>query len=149
MTDTTDRRLTLADQVHDLLLDRAARLADLIGGPDLRAQLERLVEANHPTIVGRLMVGNDREVANLVADLFTLAHGDSQPSPEWWQTPLGGVVARSLEHDDSDAISPLVAARMLGIAETTVHRWVRAGKLDRHPDGGVTRASVMARIGGG
>lgn len=138
---------TLADQVHDLLLDRAARLADIIGGPDLRAHLEQHVEQRIHTLVGMLVAGSDREVAELVADLFALAHGDNEPPPEWWRTPLGGVVARSIGADDSAAVTPTVAARMLGVHEQTPYKWVAAGRLDRHPDGGITRASVMAQLG--
>jgi hypothetical protein len=80
-------------------------------------------------------------------------HTDNPRPPEWWNTPVGRLVARwinpgpgSVTHDE--------AARMLGVTRGAVsqmvHRGVHgkggSGGLERHPDGGVTRASVLARI---
>jgi hypothetical protein len=50
--------------------------------------------------------------------------------------------------DDAEAVSASVAVAMLGApvgASDTLHS---EGKLDRHPDGGVVRASVMQRLAG-
>ncbi len=136
----------LSEQVYDLLLDRTARLGALVGGAELMAHLEQQVVHRARAVTAMLRHGDDHEVAELVLDLYVLAHGDGDAAPEWWQTPLGGVVARSIERDDSEAVSPRVAARMLAVSEPTVYRWRDEQKLCRHPDGGVTRASVLDQI---
>jgi hypothetical protein len=136
----------LSEQVYDLLLDRAGRLGALVGGADLMAQLEQQAVHRARAVTAMLRHGNDHEVAELVMDLYVLAHGDGVAPAEWWRTPLGGVVARSIERDDSEAVSPRVAARMLDVSEATVYRWREEQKLSRHSDGGVTRASVLEQI---
>ena len=65
---------------------------------------------------------------------------------DWWRTPLGRVCARSLGHDTADAVTHSTAAAMLGIKVGSVGPMVHRGYLDRHPDGGVTRSSVLARL---
>lgn len=75
------------------------------------------------------------------------------PPPEWWNTPLGRLVARWV-NPGTGSVTYDEAARMLGVSRGTVsqmvHRGVHgkggSGGLERHPDGGVTRASVLARI---
>jgi hypothetical protein len=38
---------------------------------------------------------------------------------------------------------------MLGVVRGTVSQMVARGTLDRHPDGGVLRSSVLARLAAG
>ncbi|MFD3592601.1 hypothetical protein ACFWU5_07705 [Nocardia sp. NPDC058640] len=68
--------------------------------------------------------------------------------PAWWRTPVGRAVGRSVGMiDEADSVSQTVAAAMLGVAPGTVASMMSRGcDLDRHPDGGITRASVIARI---
>jgi hypothetical protein len=68
------------------------------------------------------------------------------PPAEWWRTPLGQVVARRAGHPGAVAVSYAVAGAMLGVTRLGVHALVVRGKLDRHPDGGATTASVRARL---
>jgi hypothetical protein len=70
------------------------------------------------------------------------------PPAEWWHTPVGRAVARSYGIEGSEGVSASVAAAMLGTSRAWVYRLLDAGKLDRHPDGGVVRASVMMRLAG-
>ena len=135
--------MQLDQQIAALLQDRAARLADLLGDPALRADLEARAAPRASRLAGAL-AGDD--TAEMIADLYALAHGDSDPAPEWWQTPLGRACARSIGTPDAEAVMPSVAAAMLGVGERRVYQLRDSGKLDRHPDGGVTRASVLARI---
>jgi len=145
VTATTNRGLHY--QVRDLLFVRAAAFADLVGGPDLRLELERQVDQALPRIVGQLTGDDEHTAAGTLRDLVILEHGETGEIPDdWWRTPLGRVAARVGEHDDAEAVTPSVAARMLGVAAPTVYQWRREGKLERHPDGGVTKASVMARL---
>lgn len=68
------------------------------------------------------------------------------PEPQWWRSPLGRAVAASIGTDDAQAVGASVAAAMLGISPSRVHALAEGGKLDRHPDGGIVRASVMRRL---
>lgn len=65
---------------------------------------------------------------------------------DWWRTPLGRAIALCVGHPSRDVVSYPVAAAMLGITRQGVHDLVRRGKLVRHADGGVTTASVRARL---
>ena len=59
---------------------------------------------------------------------------------------LGRLCARSVDYGDSDSVTRSVAAAMLGVHPGTVAQLAHRGTLDRHPDGGITRASVLLRI---
>lgn len=95
-------------------------------------------------------LAHDRLSAQTVIDLMCVLwpHGSPEDSgcPEWWRTPLGRLCARSLGTDDAEAVSRSVAAAMLGVTAGTVQQLVHRGTLDRHPAGGVLRASVLQRI---
>lgn len=68
---------------------------------------------------------------------------DVDPEPQWWRTPLGLAVARSVGRDDTVSVSRSVAAAMLNVHPGTVAQWAHRGKLGRHPDGGIQLASVL------
>jgi len=55
-------------------------------------------------------------------------------------------VRRVLGTDDAEAVTYSVAAAMLGVTKGTASTLVQRGRLDRHPDGGITRASVFIRL---
>lgn len=63
----------------------------------------------------------------------------------WWPDDLGRLVARWLT-GDQQRVTQAEAAVMLGVTRGTVAQLVARGTLDRHPDGGVRRGSVMARL---
>lgn len=67
------------------------------------------------------------------------------PEPEWWRTPLGRLVARSVG-GESVPVTQAEAAAMLGVTRGTIAQLVSRGSLARHPDGGVDRAAVFARM---
>lgn len=97
----------------------------------------------------RLLGGDERlavhTAARLVAALYP---GDApfDPPEAWWRTPLGRVVARRVGHPGAERVSFSVAGAMLGITRQGVHDLVTRNKLQRHPDGGVTTASVRDRL---
>jgi hypothetical protein len=97
-----------------------------------------------------LLLGDDDQAAVATAArlIATLYPSDTafDPPAQWWQTPLGQVVARRVGHPSTDAVSYSVAGAMLGITRQGVHDLVNRGKLARHPDGGVLVASVRARL---
>jgi hypothetical protein len=128
-------------------LDRA--LTGPVGallGLDLAEKIRERITARAPMLAAQLTQdADDRLAGETVIDVWP--SGD--PDPDWWRTPLGRVCARSLGNDDAEAVTHSVAAAMLGVTRGTVAQLVHRGTLDRHPDGGVTRASVLMRIGRG
>ncbi|MFC7589406.1 hypothetical protein ACFQYP_41285 [Nonomuraea antimicrobica] len=83
--------------------------------------------------------------ARLVAALFP-GDGPFDPPDEWWGTAFGRAVARRAGHPGKEAVPFATAGAMLGITRQGVHDLVKRAKLDRHQDGGVTTASVHARL---
>lgn len=97
--------------------------------------------------IGPLCSDDDTESAQAVIDvMWALWPSTCEPPDEWWRTPLGRIVARSIATDD-ESVTYAAAAAMLGVARGTVSTMVSRGTLDRHPDGGVARSAVMARLG--
>jgi hypothetical protein len=98
------------------------------------------------------LLGDDDSVAAMVAIrlVSTLypSDGPFDPPAEWWRTPLGMVVAHRVGHPTAEAVSYSLAGAMLGVTRQGIHDLVTRGKLDRHPDGGVTATSVRDRING-
>lgn len=136
----------LVGQINDEL-DRA--LAGPVGsllGADLAEAVRDRLRSRRDSIAGQLRSGDDQEVAGTVLDLLGAIWGEADPPEAWWRTPLGRACAASLGRDDSEAVTYGVAAARLGVARGTVSTWVQRGTLDRHPDGGVTSASVFARL---
>jgi hypothetical protein len=149
----------VASQIADELHEVAWPLAPLIG-----IDLANEIMTRVPVVARRLadQLLDDREVdgtglevdadsvaAETTIDLMcALWPRGSQPPPEWWRTPVGRAIARSAGMDDAEAVSASVAAAMLGVSRGRVYALLDEGKLDRHPDGGVVRASVMQRLAG-
>lgn len=136
--------MTLHDQIADLLTDTAQRVATLTRRPDI-ARVDTDAAA---TLITTVLTGNDdNSRADTAADLYAIVCGaHPEPPPEWWATPLGRAIATSIGRDDSDAVSAAIAGQMLGVSRTQIYRLADDGLLDRHPDGGITRTSVMSRL---
>lgn len=134
-------------QLTTELGDRLYALA-VLEGPDAVLDAHVRTDAIAVRMALLLRSGDDNELAGTVVDVLNaLWPDDCEPPPEWWRTPVGRVAARSLGTSDADAVTQSVAAAMLGVTRGTVAQLVHRGTLDRHPDGGVTRASVLLRIG--
>ncbi|WP_043617136.1 hypothetical protein [Nonomuraea candida] len=122
----------------------AANAPDELVGP-LRDRLR--VEAE---VWAAQLLGRDRRQAGLTAArlIAVLFPGDEpfDPPEQWWRTPLGRAVARGAGHPSAVAVPYSTAGAMLGITRQGVHDLVKRGKLDRHPDGGVTTSSIQARL---
>jgi len=128
----------LLDPLEILLGDKAA-----VG--DLRGRVRAAAEG----WAARLLGGDERVAAETAGRLIgALYPGDGpfDPPAGWWRTPLGQAVARRVGHPGAEAVSYAVAAAMLGMTRQGVHDLAARGKLDRHPDGGVTTASIRARL---
>lgn len=110
----------------------------------------------HPILTARIDTAAVRLVAELRDDsaatraaqtVMNLLHGMHDPEPSWWRTPLGRLCANALVTVTAEAITYQVAADMLGVARGTVGTMMHRGTLDRHPDGGVLKSSVLKRLG--
>lgn len=53
--------------------------------------------------------------------------------------------ARREAEADSEVVTYSTAAAMLGVTKGTISQLVARGKLDQHPEGGVSVASIIAR----
>lgn len=135
----------LERQIVDELGQVAWRLGPLVG-LDLVDQLDERTRSRAPMLAAQLTGDDDRLAAETCVDLMACLWPHSDPPPDWWRTPLGRALAASAGMDGSASVSMSVAAAMIGVTPGRVTQLADAGKLDRHPDGGVTRASVTARI---
>lgn len=149
MTDATD---AVARQLGDELDRAIAAPAGTLLGLDLLDILSERIGARSDLLAHQLCQdSDDRLAAQTVIDIMGALWPSCSPEDcgeaGWWRTPLGRMCARSLGHTDSDAVTYSVAAAMLGVARGTVSTLVSRGTLDRHPDGGVLRASVLQRLG--
>jgi len=146
---TTSEHVDLRDDLIRLvtsrLLDPLEILlpqADLVG-------LRSSVAADAEMWAAQLL-GDDPELARQVAIrlMAVLYPGDApfDPPDAWWATPLGRVTARRAGHPSKEGVSFGVAGAMLGITRQGVHDLVSRNKLSRHPSGGVTVASIRARL---
>lgn len=96
------------------------------------------------------LLGADRDRATLTAArlIGVLFPSDApfDPPASWWRTALGRAVARATGHPVAAAVSYSTAGAMLGITRQGVHDLIKRGKLDKHPDGGVTTSSIRDRL---
>lgn len=120
-------------------------------GLDLADVLAERIRSRAATIAAVVCQDvDDRPAADAVINLMNTLWPSCSPEEcgeaAWWRTPLGRMCARSLGRDDADSVTRSIAAAMLGVAPGTVARYVHDGRLLRHPDGGVTRASVLLRL---
>lgn len=121
-------------------------------GLDLADMVEDRIRSRAPLLASQLCQDqDDRLAAEAVIDVMGALwpHGSPEHVGQagWWLTPLGRVCARSLGRTDAEAVTQHVAAAMLGITRGSISVMLARGTLDRHPDGGVLRASVLQRLG--
>lgn len=140
----------VAEQLAEELGERAHSLAKLVG-PDAAMELPSAMELVAPVLAAQLVQDeDDRLAAQTVIDVMCALWPHGSPETvgraDWWRTPLGRVCARSLGRDDAEAVTHSVAAAMLGVPRGSIGPMISRGHLDRHPDGGVLRASVLQRL---
>lgn len=142
-----DAQSDLARQIEDELQAVADRLTGVLG-LDLVDILYERARQRSLMLAAQLRSDemSDGIAAETVIDLMCAIWPQVDPDPEWWRTPLGQACAASLGSDEAQAVSASVAASMLQITRARVYQLIDAGKLDRHPDGGVVRASVTRRL---
>jgi len=139
---STALRAQLAGELHLRLVLPTASLLGL----DLADMVEARLEARAVILAAQLRSADDDERAETVIDVLTCLWPGDGPPDDWWRTELGRACAESLGTDDAEAVTYSVAAAMLAVTKGTVSTLVQRGSLDRHHDGGVTRASVFVRL---
>jgi hypothetical protein len=134
----------LTAQLVDELGDAARSIAALLGGDPLTQ-----IEAACGRVAADLASSDTRvAVASVSALMRARWPAPTDPPPSWWRTPVGRLVARTLREEDTGSVTHAVAADMLGVTRGTIARMMSRGGagLEKHPDGRITRASVMALI---
>jgi hypothetical protein len=121
-----------------------APLDALLGGDASLAALRRRVDADAQTWAAQIL-GPDQALARSAALRALAVVQPSDPDPSWWRTPFGEAVVRLVGHPARASVSRSVAGAMLGITRQGVQDLVNRGKLARHPDGGVSVASIRDR----
>jgi len=141
---------TAGDQLADELdVALALPAADLLG-MDVAEVIRKRIGSRVPALVSQLTQDrDDRLSADTAGDLMGAIWPHGVADLAWWRTPLGRACARALAAEDSEAVTYSTAAAMLGVVRGTVSVLVARGKLDRHPDGGLTRTSVLLRVADG
>lgn len=124
----------------DALLDGTA----LPNSTEPLAALRRRLDADAQMWAAQIL-GPDQALARSTAARVLAAVQPSDPDPSWWRTPFGRAVVRLIGHPGRASVSRSVAGAMLGITRQGVQDLVNRGKLARHPDGGVSVASIRDR----
>lgn len=134
------------EQLSAEIGDVARSIGDILGA-DIAEQIELRLESRCRLLAAELCSEDDHAAAEAARTVMFVRWPEGcEPPPEWWRTPVGRMVARSIGHEDGDSVSRSVAAAILGVHPGTVATLLERGKLERHPDGGITRASVLARL---
>lgn len=132
-----------AAQIEDMIAERMWPAEAVLGPRPEFDAIRGYAAGAARTMVAQLRGGDDKLAAQTAIDLAALLP-DRIPD-DWWRTPLGRLVAQSVGHPSAESVSFSVAAAMLGISKGRVQQLVTAGRLDRHPDGGITSVSVAMR----
>lgn len=138
--------MDLVEQLADELDARLVGPVTSLLGLDLGEMARERLTARVPMLAGQLTSDDDRLVAETVIDVMLALWGVDDPPEQWWRTPLGLRCAASLAGQPGGAFSRASAARMLGVHVGTVDQLLSRGTLERHPDGGLTAGSVLARV---
>jgi hypothetical protein len=125
----------------------AQGLATLLGPSEAMREVELRVDSYASMWASYLLGDDDKLAAQTVIDLVNvLFPDDREPPRQWWRTPLGRAVARSVGHPNAETVSYSVAGAILRCTKQMVAKHVVAGRLERGPGGGVTAESVRSLL---
>lgn len=130
-----------AAQIADELEARLSILESLLGPAQEFGPLRARAEVTAKVMAAQLRSGDDHVAAQTAIDIAAAFLPDRIPD-EFWATPLGQLIARTTGHPSADSVSMSAAGAMLGVSRARAQQFARDGRLTRHPDGGVTSASV-------
>ncbi|MEU6741507.1 hypothetical protein [Streptosporangium sandarakinum] len=147
---STAEHVALAGELAALTERRIADpLEILLGSGEQTGPIRERLRIEAEVWAAQLLGADERlavhTAARLIAALFP-SDGPFDPPDEWWRTAFGRAVARRAGHPGRQAVPFATAGAMLGITRQGVHDLVKRGKLDRHPDGGVTTDSIRRRL---
>lgn len=144
MTHPTDEatRALIAAEVAELLDARLTGPVRTLLGDDLAEQVRARVWVRAKVIAADLL-GDRCLAAQTVTDMAGVL--PEQPEPAWWRTPLGQIVGRT--YDPEESVTIIRAATLLGVSRARIYQLIDAGGLRRVP-GGVALSSVLDRLGG-
>ena len=133
----------VAEQIFDEVVEVVVALGAIVGSSSAPTIERAWSRGRARTLALALLSADDDESAQAAIDLAcVLFPGRCDPDTEWWRSPLGQAVARSIGHPTAESVTQAVAAAMLGLHPQGIGRLVKVGKLDRHPDGHVLASSV-------
>lgn len=135
---------SLVEQLRTDVGDMAGRLMNLIGPAQEMILLEQNIAGRAEIWAAYLLGDDDNLAAETVLDLINVLWPNCEPTLDWWRTPIGRAVARSIGHPNADTVSYSVAGAMLGCTKQYVGKLVDQGRLQRGQDGGVATQSVRA-----
>lgn len=132
-------------------LETAVYALAVLAGPDAVLSWPQVLSKRAGLLAIQLLQDSDDNLAaqttiDIMAALWPHGAPETVGRAEWWRTPVGRLCARSLGTDEAESVTYSVAAAMLGISRGATSTLVSRGRLDRHPDGGVTRVSVLQRL---
>ena len=137
----------VADQLRDEIEQRVGDWFAFLGTRDSYLTFEAEAVGLADRLAMQVRSDDERERAEIVADLMATLWPRSEPPVEWWSTPLGLCIAASVGWDlDAVSVTQQAAAEMLGVTRGTVAQLVHRGDIERHPYGGLLRSSVLARL---
>lgn len=141
-------RRALYDRPVTELPPVALAIADLLGrrAYALGSALDddRLTMRDTTPAARRLAAGVLAGERDAAAAVLELAWPDGEPPATWWSSPLGAATALATAENDRVDIDR--AAAVLGVSAAAIADDFEAGRLDRHPDGGATVASLRTRV---
>lgn len=142
----TEARARAGFEIEGRLRSLNLRHRSFFGGLTVTDDRLKRVAAQHvSTLVLGASVGLSYDKEVLLLSLFPERHEGA-----FWASSVGRLLAwvGSAAEDDTaaDPVPQAGAALALGVAKQRTSQMVTEGKLIRHPDGGVTRASLAARM---
>lgn len=139
-----------ADQIELQLGDdlaNAVHALAALAGPLAALEWPELLRARSAEVVDRLRTEDGDKACRMVMKaLWPNCDPELAGHPQWWSTPLGMACARGMGRPDSPTVTYATAAEMLGVAIGTVKTLAHRGTIEKHPDGGLSRESVLARL---
>lgn len=159
-TDDGDPITVYEDEVPDFLVAQLAGdigrqlderfIGQLIVFVDDESVMRPLCDklADKSVAAARALRGSDDQAAKVAATMLAgvLFPGNADIPNQWWATPVGQAVVRTIGHPYATHVSLAVAAGMLGIQRATIQSYLQRGYLQEGPNGGVSVASIQARL---
>ncbi|WP_129665582.1 hypothetical protein [Phytoactinopolyspora endophytica] len=147
-SDATQAHVALVEDLVERVTTRLIDPLAILLGDDAVAAVKERTRVDAEMWSAQLLGRDQQHAAHTAARLISALYpGDEafDPPSRWWATPFGQAVLRRVGHPARERVTYAAAGAMLGITRQGVHDLLARDKLQRHPDGGVTTASVRER----